>query len=87
LVVLCARLTRAQACKAFINDNAVTRANKSTAASKTPEMLAKHCDNLLKKGAVALPEDELEAQLNNVLIVFKVRAVRRGVGCSRALVQ
>lgn len=60
-----------KACKAFINDNAVTRANKGTAASKTPEMLAKHCDNLLKKGAVALPEDELEAQLNNVLVVFK----------------
>lgn len=62
-----------KACKAMINDNAVTRANKGTAASKTPELLAKHCDNLLKKGAVALSEDELEAQLNNVLIIFKVK--------------
>ncbi len=61
-----------KACKTFINDNAVTRANRATAASKTPELLAKHCDTMLKKGGVVLPEDELEAQLNNALIIFKV---------------
>ncbi|KAI1718755.1 cullin family domain-containing protein [Ditylenchus destructor] len=56
---------------AFINSNHVTQAVKNT--SKSPELLARYCDLLLKKsGAKANPEEgEMEDMLSQVMIVFK----------------
>ena len=59
-----------KACSKFINDNAVTKAAKA-AWSKSPELLAKYCDLLLKKSAKNLEEAELEDKLNQVIVVFK----------------
>jgi len=38
---------------------------------KSPEMLAKYCDSLLKKSTKHLSELEIDARLNNVIIIFK----------------
>jgi cullin 1 len=54
----------------FINDNAVVQAAKS--ASRSPELLAKYCDNLLKKSSKTPDEQELEPILGNVMLIFKV---------------
>jgi hypothetical protein len=37
-----------QACRRFVNKNAVTEEAKSS--TKTPELVAKYCDSLLRKG-------------------------------------
>uniref|UniRef100_U5EX69 Cullin-1 n=1 Tax=Corethrella appendiculata TaxID=1370023 RepID=U5EX69_9DIPT len=58
-----------KACGKFINTNAVTDATKS--ASKSPELLAKYCDLLLKKSSKNPEEAELEDILNQVMVVFK----------------
>lgn len=58
-----------KACGKFINTNAVTTASKST--SKSPELLAKYCDLLLKKSSKNPEEAELEDTLNQVMVVFK----------------
>lgn len=58
-----------KACGKFINTNAVTVASKST--SKSPELLAKYCDLLLKKSSKNPEEAELEDTLNQVMVVFK----------------
>lgn len=58
-----------KACGKFINTNAVTIASKST--SKSPELLAKYCDLLLKKSSKNPEEAELEDTLNQVMVVFK----------------
>lgn len=58
-----------KACGKFINNNAVTRMANSS--SKSPELLAKHCDLLLKKSSKNPEESELEDALNQVMIVFK----------------
>ncbi|XP_022913538.1 cullin-1 [Onthophagus taurus] len=58
-----------KACGRFINANAVTKfANSST---KSPELLAKYCDLLLKKSSKNPEEAELEDTLNQVMVVFK----------------
>lgn len=58
-----------KACGKFINNNSITRiANTST---KSPELLAKYCDVLLKKSSKNPEELELEDTLNQVMIVFK----------------
>lgn len=62
-----------QACKAFINDNGVTRANKATAGSKSPELLARHSDALLRHSSAAGQEEDVENHLNDVMVIFKVR--------------
>jgi cullin 1 len=54
---------------AFINKNAVTELAKST--TKSPELLARYCDSLLRKSAKNPEEGELEDILNQVMIVFK----------------
>jgi cullin 1 len=56
-----------KACGEFVNRNKVCRG----ASSKSPELLARFCDQLLKKSAKNPEEDELEEVLNNVMIVFK----------------
>lgn len=57
-----------KACGKFINSNVVTQANT---ASKSPELLAKYCDILLKKSSKNPEEKELEDNLNQVMVVFK----------------
>eukprot|EP00051_Salpingoeca_urceolata_P032720 m.17039 g.17039 ORF g.17039 m.17039 type:complete len:751 (-) comp5374_c0_seq1:205-2457(-) len=58
-----------RACRKFVNDNAITKRAKQSA--KSPELLAKYCDSLLKKSAKNPEEDDLEALLNDLMIVFK----------------
>lgn len=58
-----------KACGKFINNNSVTR--KANASSKSPELLAKYCDLLLKKSSRNPEEAELEDTLNQVMVVFK----------------
>uniref|UniRef100_A0A6A7FX63 Cullin-1-like n=2 Tax=Hirondellea gigas TaxID=1518452 RepID=A0A6A7FX63_9CRUS len=58
-----------KACGKFINTNNVTKAPNSS--SKSPELLAKYCDLLLKKSSKNPEEAELEDTLNQVMIVFK----------------
>lgn len=58
-----------KACRKFINNNGVTRA--ANMSSKSPELLARYCDLLLKKSAKNPEEAELEDTLNQVMIVFK----------------
>lgn len=58
-----------KACGKFINNNAITRLANSS--SKSPELLAKYCDILLKKSSKNPEESELEDTLNQVMIVFK----------------
>ncbi|KAL5234376.1 hypothetical protein ACI65C_001786 [Semiaphis heraclei] len=58
-----------KACGGFINNNLVTRQYNSS--SKSPEMLAKFCDLLLKKSSKNPEEAELEDTLNQVMIMFK----------------
>ncbi|XP_039267464.2 cullin-1-like [Styela clava] len=57
------------ACGRFINKNAVTIAANNS--SKSPELLARYCDSLLKKSAKNPEESVLEETLNQILIVFK----------------
>ncbi|KZC11849.1 Cullin-1 [Dufourea novaeangliae] len=58
-----------KACGRFINNNSITRAANSS--SKSPELLAKYCDLLLKKSSKNPEEAELEDTLNQVMVVFK----------------
>jgi len=58
-----------KACGKFINNNAVTRI--AAQSSKSPELLAKYCDILLKKSSKNPEEAELEDTLNQVMVVFK----------------
>ncbi len=58
----------AQACTAFINKNNVTVKSKSP--SKSPELLARYCDLLLKKSSKNPEEAELEDLLTQVVGVF-----------------
>ena len=54
-----------KACGKFINNNSVTR--RANASSKSPELLAKYCDHLLKKSSKNPEEAELEDTLNQVV--------------------
>lgn len=56
-----------KACGRFINSNSVTRAANSS--SKSPELLAKYCDLLLKKSSKNPEEAELEDTLNQVVSI------------------
>lgn len=56
-----------KACGRFINNNAVTRIASSS--NKSPELLAKFCDVLLKKSSKNPEEAELEDTLNQVVSV------------------
>ncbi|XP_075224778.1 cullin 1 [Lycorma delicatula] len=58
-----------KACGKFINNNSVTKSVSSS--SKSPELLAKFCDLLLKKSSKNPEEAELEDTLNQVMVVFK----------------
>eukprot|EP01112_Ceratiomyxa_fruticulosa_P003138 TRINITY_DN1351_c0_g4_i1.p1 TRINITY_DN1351_c0_g4~~TRINITY_DN1351_c0_g4_i1.p1 ORF type:complete len:768 (+),score=165.40 TRINITY_DN1351_c0_g4_i1:391-2694(+) len=58
-----------KACRRFINENQVTIAAKSS--SKSPELLARFTDLLLKKSPKNPEEAEMEQLLADVMIVFK----------------
>lgn len=58
-----------KACGKFINTNSVTIASRNP--MKSPELLAKFCDLLLKKSSKNPEENELEEILNDCMIVFK----------------
>lgn len=56
-----------RACKEFVNKNGAT----GTSTSKSPELLAKHADALLRKNNKLAEESDLEEALNQVMIIFK----------------
>lgn len=56
-----------KACRDFANRNKATGAS----TSKSPELLAKHADALLKKSNKATAENSLEEALADVMVVFK----------------
>jgi len=58
-----------KACRRFINDNTVTKMAKTS--SKSPELLAKFCDILLKKSSKNSDEQEVQETLDDVMLVFK----------------
>eukprot|EP01103_Thecamoeba_quadrilineata_P016403 TRINITY_DN5475_c0_g1_i1.p1 TRINITY_DN5475_c0_g1~~TRINITY_DN5475_c0_g1_i1.p1 ORF type:complete len:777 (-),score=188.69 TRINITY_DN5475_c0_g1_i1:66-2258(-) len=58
-----------KACRKFINDNIICTNAKTS--SKSPELLAKYSDLLLKKSNKNQEEGEMEDLLNDVLILFK----------------
>ncbi|KKA28916.1 hypothetical protein TD95_002500 [Thielaviopsis punctulata] len=55
------------ACREFVNRNEVCKAG----SNKSPELLAKYTDVLLKKGSNSVSESELESSLNQIMTVFK----------------
>ena len=55
------------ACKEFVNRNQICKAS----STRSPELLAKYTDQLLKKGAKAAEEAELEEMLVQIMVVFK----------------
>ena len=58
-----------RACKKFVNSNAVTKAARSS--TKSPELLAKYCHGLLKKGSKIAEGQDVEALLDGVMLVFQ----------------
>ncbi|KAI6147393.1 Cullin-domain-containing protein [Pisolithus tinctorius] len=56
-----------KACREFVNRNAAT----GTSTTKSPELLAKHADMLLRKNNKMAEEEDLEGALNRVMILFK----------------
>ena len=55
------------ACKEFVNRNKVCK----TGSTRSPELLAKYTDALLKKSGKSAGEADLEASLTQVMTVFK----------------
>lgn len=58
-------LTELQACRKFFNKNAA-----ATTSTKSPELLASYCDQLLKKSNKDLDAEALEKQLTQAMIIF-----------------
>lgn len=52
-----------KACKAFVNMNAVT----GTSSAKTPELLAKFSDLILKKGSKVAIEEDIMGDVRDVV--------------------
>ncbi|KAK5135672.1 hypothetical protein LTR08_004973 [Meristemomyces frigidus] len=55
------------ACREYVNRNKVCQKN----SARSPELLAKHADNVLKRSTKATEEDDMEKVLNQVMTVFK----------------
>jgi cullin 1 len=55
------------ACKEFVNRNSLCK----TGATRSPELLAKYTDSLLKKSGKSAEEEDLEKSLTEVMTVFK----------------
>lgn len=58
-----------KACIGFMNTNAVTQLAKSP--EKSPELLARYCDMMLKKAAEHFDRSDLEYRMDQVIIVLK----------------
>ncbi|KAI9463803.1 Cullin-domain-containing protein [Russula earlei] len=56
-----------RACREFVNRNAAT----GVSSSRSPELLAKHADALLRKNNKVSEEGDLEGALNRVMVIFK----------------
>ncbi|KAH9851581.1 Cullin-domain-containing protein [Lenzites betulinus] len=56
-----------KACREFVNRNDAT----GTSTTKSPELLAKHADALLRKNNKMAEEEDLESALNKVMVLFK----------------
>ncbi|KAI0726430.1 Cullin-domain-containing protein [Fomitopsis betulina] len=56
-----------KACRDFVNKNDAT----GTSTNKSPELLAKHADALLRKTNKMAEEEDLEGALNKVMVLFK----------------
>lgn len=61
------------ACLAFINTNVVATGDgtNKTRDSKTPELLASYCNTLLKKNTKTTEDFDLEAKLENAIVIFR----------------
>lgn len=57
------------ACRSYINNNAIAKPANSKSTSKTPDLLAKYSDNLLKKNKDADATSDMSA--DDIMIVFK----------------
>lgn len=55
-----------KACREFVNRNAAT----GTSSTKSPELLAKHADALLRKNNKMAEEEDLEGALNKVVSIY-----------------
>ena len=55
------------ACREFVNRNEVCKSG----SNKSPELVAKYTDVLLRKGGNSVEESELEATLTQIMTVFK----------------
>ncbi|KAI0120405.1 Cullin-domain-containing protein [Hypoxylon sp. NC0597] len=55
------------ACREFVNRNEICKAG----SSKSPELLAKYTDVLLRKSGAGVEESELDATLTQIMTVFK----------------
>ena len=55
------------ACREYVNRNEVCKKN----SARSPELLAKHADNVLKRSTKATEDDDMEKMLNQVMTVFK----------------
>ncbi|KAJ1549304.1 hypothetical protein HK405_005924, partial [Cladochytrium tenue] len=56
-----------KACREFMNRNRVCKSG----SSKSPELLARFCDSLLRKSSKVSDDREIEEVLNNIMTVFK----------------
>ncbi len=56
-----------KACREFVNRNSAT----GSSTTKSPELLAKHADALLRKNNKVAEEQDLEGALNEVMVLFK----------------
>ncbi|SMR63127.1 unnamed protein product [Zymoseptoria tritici ST99CH_1A5] len=55
------------ACREYVNRNKVCAKNPN----RSPEVLAKHADNVLKRSTKATEEDDMEKTLDQVMTIFK----------------
>ncbi|RCI08529.1 hypothetical protein L249_8903 [Ophiocordyceps polyrhachis-furcata BCC 54312] len=55
------------ACREFVNRNVVCKSS----SSKSPELLAKYTDVLLRKSSTSIEEADLERTLSQIMIVFR----------------
>eukprot|EP00056_Hartaetosiga_gracilis_P000949 m.41465 g.41465 ORF g.41465 m.41465 type:complete len:496 (+) comp10429_c0_seq1:999-2486(+) len=60
-----------KAFKKFVNENAVTKAAGSRSHARSPELLAKYIDSVLKKNTKTEDSVDLEALFPKLMVVFK----------------
>uniref|UniRef100_A0A5S6QL19 Cullin family profile domain-containing protein n=1 Tax=Trichuris muris TaxID=70415 RepID=A0A5S6QL19_TRIMR len=58
-----------KACSKFMNNNKATQGYKSN--SRSPEMLARYCDLLMRKSTKSPEDGDVESMLADVMIIFK----------------